>query len=290
MIDNPNITVIVPVYNVANYLRTGLDSLLAQERRDWTAICVDDGSTDESGAILDEYAARDVRFTVVHQANGGLSAARNAGLDRATGEIILFFDPDDEVGPQWIQRLAEGIDGVDLAWGGLTSFCDGEESDWTSPDVGRTYQGAEVKQRVWRAVFGYRLRDLFRLLTPKGLWKGCGREFVGLTSRAYRRRIIGDLRFDESLGLYEDAIFVSAYAVRAQSMRVIGPTGYRYFIRPNGLMLRENRERKVQHKFELRDARRRLDPKMTHWRGSFVLSFFEVLRTAGIRAAGRFLV
>ena len=284
-----SVSVILPVYNVRPYLRTALDSLLAQTVRDWTAICVDDGSTDGSGEILEEYAARDGRITVVHQPNGGLCSARNAGLDRATGEVVLFFDPDDAVGPQWMERLVRGIDGVDLAWGGFVSTCEGKDTDHTSVDVGREYLGADVKRRVWRAVFGYRLRDVLRFGTPQRMWRGCGREFVGLWSRAYRRSVIGDLRFDEALGLFEDAMFVAAYAERAQSMRVIGETGYRYAIRVGGLMSREGRERKLLHKFELRDARRRIDPKMTHWRGSFLLSAVEVFRIAGLGAAWRYL-
>ena len=70
----PFFSVIIPVYNVAPYLRECLDSVLKQTFTDWEAICVDDGSTDESGAILDEYAAKDKRFRVIHQANAGVSA------------------------------------------------------------------------------------------------------------------------------------------------------------------------------------------------------------------------
>ena len=91
----PYFSIIIPVYNVAPYLRECLDSVLKQTFTDWEAICVDDGSTDDSGAILDEYAAKDKRFRVIHQANAGVGAARNAALDVATGEWVLFLDADD---------------------------------------------------------------------------------------------------------------------------------------------------------------------------------------------------
>ena len=91
----PYFSIIIPVFNVAPYLRECLDSVLSQTFTDWEAICVDDGSTDGSGAILDEYAAKDKRFRVVHKENEGVSVARNVGLDLANGEYILFLDSDD---------------------------------------------------------------------------------------------------------------------------------------------------------------------------------------------------
>lgn len=91
----PKFSVIIPVYNAARYLCECLDSVVAQTFTDWEAICVDDGSTDESGAILDEYAAKDSRFCVIHQKNGGEGSARNAGLRAARGDVIAWVDADD---------------------------------------------------------------------------------------------------------------------------------------------------------------------------------------------------
>lgn len=91
------VSVIIPVYNTEKYLRRCLDSVLAQTYRDWEAILVDDGSTDGSGAICDEYAACDSRFKVVHGTNVGVSAARNAALDVASGEWLTVVDADDEL-------------------------------------------------------------------------------------------------------------------------------------------------------------------------------------------------
>lgn len=89
------ISVIIPVYNVAKYLPECLDSVLEQTFNEIEVIAVDDGSTDDSGKILEEYAAKDNRLKVIHQKNAGVSAARNAGLDIATGDYICFVDGDD---------------------------------------------------------------------------------------------------------------------------------------------------------------------------------------------------
>ena len=93
------VSVIVPVYNVEKYLPRCLDYIVGQTLKDIEIICVDDGSTDGSGAILDEYAAKDARVRVVHRPNAGAGAARNVGLDLATGEYLFFCDPDD-----WCER------------------------------------------------------------------------------------------------------------------------------------------------------------------------------------------
>jgi len=283
------VTVVVPVYNVTGYLRASLDSLLAQTVRDWTAVCVDDGSTDGSGKILDEYAARDARIMVVHQANAGVSAARNAGLDRATGEIVAFLDPDDVMAPDWLSKLQEGIRDVDLVWGGMTVDRAGNLSYNGPTDIGEVYAGDAVRQRVWRAVFGYRLRDLIGILLPGGMWRHCRRELAAVMCRAVRRSVVGDLRFDVRARLYEDSLFLAAVSRRSKSMRVIGDTGYRYFFRERGAMNTEGRERMTQHKFVLRDARRELDPQMTHWRGTFLLSAVDILRRSGFAAFLRYV-
>ena len=91
----PFFSIIIPVYNVAPYLRECLDSVLAQTFTDWEAICIDDGSTDGSGAILDEYAAKDRRFKVIHHPNAGVAASRNKAIDLAQGVYAMFMDSDD---------------------------------------------------------------------------------------------------------------------------------------------------------------------------------------------------
>ena len=86
----PKVSVIIPVYNVEKYLRECLDSVINQTLKDIEIICVDDGSTDSSGKILDEYAQKDKRIKVIHQENQGLGAAHNVGIDLAKGEYIGF--------------------------------------------------------------------------------------------------------------------------------------------------------------------------------------------------------
>jgi len=94
-LENPLISVIVPVYNVEQYLKTCVDSVLNQSYKNWELILVDDGSPDNCPEICDEYAVKDDRIKVIHKENGGLSSARNAALDIATGEYITFLDSDD---------------------------------------------------------------------------------------------------------------------------------------------------------------------------------------------------
>lgn len=102
---NPTISVIVPVYKVENYLHRCVDSILAQSFTDFELLLIDDGSPDNCGAICDEYAAKDTRVRVFHKPNGGVSSARNLGLDNARGEWIAFVDSDDYVDVDYLSEL-----------------------------------------------------------------------------------------------------------------------------------------------------------------------------------------
>ena len=93
--DNPKISIIVPVYKIEDYLDRCVQSLISQTYKNLEIILVDDGSPDNSGKIADEYAQKDQRIQVIHKKNGGLSDARNAGMDVATGDYICFIDSDD---------------------------------------------------------------------------------------------------------------------------------------------------------------------------------------------------
>lgn len=101
----PLISIIIPVYNAELYIRKCLDSILAQTHTCWEAILVNDGSPDNCGDICDEYAAKDNRFKAIHQANGGVSVARQTGLDNAKGEYIIHCDPDDWVEPNMLEEM-----------------------------------------------------------------------------------------------------------------------------------------------------------------------------------------
>lgn len=107
----PLITIIVPVYNVEAYLAECLDSILAQTHRNLEILLVDDGSPDRCPQICDEYAQKDSRIRVIHKPNGGLSDARNAALEVATGEYIGFVDSDDWIAPDMMEYLLQGLIG-----------------------------------------------------------------------------------------------------------------------------------------------------------------------------------
>lgn len=101
----PEISIIVPVYNVEKYLPKTLDSILAQSFTDWECVVVDDGAKDGSGAVCDAYGAKDPRFKVVHKENGGLSSARNCGLQHISGRYVAFVDSDDWLDPEYLSTL-----------------------------------------------------------------------------------------------------------------------------------------------------------------------------------------
>lgn len=101
----PLISVIIPIYNVKEYLKRCLDSVIAQDYENMEVILVDDGSLDDSGAIADEYSVKDKRIKVIHQKNGGLSNARNNGLKIARGEYVTFIDSDDYVAPDYVSYM-----------------------------------------------------------------------------------------------------------------------------------------------------------------------------------------
>lgn len=113
----PLISVIIPVYKVEQYLRQCVDSVAGQTHKHLEILLINDGSPDGSGAICEEYALRDPRVQVIHQCNQGLSAARNTGLDAATGEYLAFVDSDDWIEPDMLAALLAGLveHGADIA-------------------------------------------------------------------------------------------------------------------------------------------------------------------------------
>lgn len=121
----PKVSIIVPVYNVEPYLRRCIDSILAQSYTDFELILVDDGSTDASGAICDEYERINSRVQVIHKKNGGAASARNIGISVAKGEFIAFCDSDDIVSPLWIARMIDYSGENTLVIG---AFCDSEDN------------------------------------------------------------------------------------------------------------------------------------------------------------------
>src|SRR5690606_27364966 len=110
----PKVSVIIPVYNAEKYLRECLDSVLAQTFTDFEVLLINDGSTDASGKICDEYAEKDSRIKVFHKENGGVSSARNLGLDNAKGEWISFVDSDDTIEQETLATLANEVKDLDI--------------------------------------------------------------------------------------------------------------------------------------------------------------------------------
>lgn len=166
-------SVIIPVYNVAPYLRECLDSVVSQTYPDWEAICVDDGSTDGSAAILDEYAGRDTRFKVIHQKNSGVSAARNAAMDASIGEWICFLDADDVWSPVLLESVAEAqeryptadvvrFDKVDFEQNGKVSWSCAHVHIVTSSDISIMLPSSEIGFFFWCKVYKRTLLDSVR--------------------------------------------------------------------------------------------------------------------------------
>lgn len=120
------VSIIIPVYKVEKYLKECVDSVLAQTHRDLEVILVDDGSPDNCGLICDEYALKDNRIRVIHKANGGLSDARNTGLDIASGDYISFVDSDDIIAISFIETLLSNIGDSDICFCNYIIFHDHE--------------------------------------------------------------------------------------------------------------------------------------------------------------------
>lgn len=183
-----HISVIIPIYNTGEALRPCLDSILAQDFADFECLLVDDGSRDHSPAIIAEYAARDSRFVPLRQPNGGVSSARNRGLDRACGEWVAFVDSDDCLAPGHLSALwAAAEEGVDLVLTGYRFLHPDRTTEHLYPLA--RYTG---RQEVGRFLAE---SDFFSHQIP---W-----------DRMYRRRLLADhaLRFDTQLSLSEDRLF-----------------------------------------------------------------------------------
>lgn len=192
---SPKISVIVPVYNTARYLARCLDSIAAQTFTDWECICVDDGSTDESGAMLDAYARRDARFRVIHQENGGVSRARNAGLDAARGEWIAFVDSDDWVEPEMLEILYNAAleNNAELSVCGI--FLEIKEGKTTD-------SCCEKKTEVYSDKRSFLEKFCFLRIRPQH-----AASLHAVVNKLYSVRLLNTVRFDSKIRLSEDYLF-----------------------------------------------------------------------------------
>lgn len=162
------LTIIVPVYNVETYLEKCLDSILAQTYSNFECIVVDDGSNDQSGRICDAYAQKDSRIIVIHQENGGLSAARNVAMENAKGDLIGFVDSDDAIAPSMYERMIELLDEyqADIA---MCDYHSIKGSAGTIAGEGVTvWTGREFTERILADEIG---SQLWKFIYRKELWK-----------------------------------------------------------------------------------------------------------------------
>lgn len=209
MKDN-RISIIVPVYNSEKYLDRCIESLKAQTYSNFEVILVNDGSTDTSGIICDNYSKKDSRFKVIHKKNGGVSSARNTGLDIATGDFILFLDSDDTINKEMLETMINAYEDNAQVIVGFKYY----NKNVTFPNVSTNLIGA--------------LRILH---TTKGSDIGfcCHRLFV--------RKLIGNLRFNTKISFAEDNLFWLNYASKLDKFIFKSYIGHNYIYNNNQISL-----------------------------------------------------
>lgn len=222
------ISVIVPVYNVEAYLSRCVDSILDQSYDNLEVILVNDGSTDTSGAICDAYAAKDSRIRVIHKENGGLSSARNTGIDAATGEYLTFVDSDD-----WIEAEAYGPmlalmekNGAELVCGGRydVNGKTGERKVGLCPRKEECITGEEMVGRAF-------------------LWDGCD---SSVCDKLFHRSLFDSFRFPYGK-VSEDV--ATTYKIVLQAERVVmwDKPVYNYYHRPGSISTAKTITEKTFH-------------------------------------------
>ena len=208
------VSIVFPVYNKSEHLPTTLPSLLSQTYRDFELIAVDDGSTDGSGDFLDRLAKTDSRVKVIHQPNAGVSAARNAAIDRASGDYVVFADADDTVCPDWLEVLAKEAEtsGADIVVSGFFSTdSNGKALDTVLPPEEGNITGKEF------------LGNFYAHQSNHGL-PGFGH------GKIVRRDLIekNNIRFTPGLKLAEDLDFFVRLYDKAETVRTVRYAGYNY--------------------------------------------------------------
>ena len=208
--NNPEVSIIIPVYNTGMGLLRCVDSVLCQSFAGWELIMVDDGSTDSSASLCDELAAGDDRIKVVHKKNGGVSSARNVGLCHATGKWIAFLDSDDQLENDFLSTLMGYSDRFPFVVGGFKWF--GDKDDEARPDE-------SVAMKV--------LDDI------PVCWEQPVRKFIFwyVWGKLYRRDVIRDNRivFHENMKYDEDFCFVMEYLSVVDNLMYVSYSGYRHW-------------------------------------------------------------
>lgn len=206
------ISIIVPVYNVKKYLSRCIESILCQTYKKFELILVDDGSLDGSGAICELYKQKDKRIKVIHKSNGGVSSARNEGIETARGEYIMFVDSDDWVSQDCLEKLIKPMlrGNAQMVVGGI------ELREFT----------------IHKQIIEEQLLDLHNIDYERGFefFVRCSSLSRGPYAKLYEKRIIDEnnIRYDEKIKWGEDAIFLYEYWLRARKLYIISDIVYYY--------------------------------------------------------------
>ena len=201
------ISVIVPVYNTVKYLDKCIQSILSQTYTDFELLLIDDGSTDSSGAICDRYAVQDSRVRVFHKENGGVSSARNIGLDNARGEWVAFVDSDDLFTNNALNIFKEHID-AELIITSHSVNVDGKFSECIISD--------KKKYILEKDKDDFICRNLNTNII-KTIW-----------AKFFKKDIISDLRFDKNISCGEDFLFMLSYLLRLKQIFLVDYSSYIY--------------------------------------------------------------
>ena len=229
-VDELKISIVVPVYNVRQYLSESLDSVINQTYTNIEIIVVDDGSTDGSGMICDEFAAKDSRINVIHQENKGLSGARNAGLDIMTGEVVAFLDSDDTFHPEMIQRMVETM---------MQNDADVIICRYTSCRTNGRMPYSKIHSNTAESIVYNRRESLRALLSGKIDWYAW--------NKVYRRECFESVRYPQGQ-VYED--IVTTYEILDASRKVA--------VIEEPLIMYRRREESITEKYTFSSAQDRI--------------------------------
>ena len=212
------ISVIIPVYNAADLLPRAVGSILVQEFSELELILVNDGSTDETPRVCDELADGDMRVRVIHKENGGVSSARNAGLDAARGEYVMFVDADDAVRDGTFERMYDK--NSDFVLAGFEKVAGSRVTESYRPSSS-IYNGNEQMCRFFDKVIPKKNTYILNSACFK----------------LFRRSLLVDneVRFIEDLSFAEDKIFVMSFLEHVRRVRTVSSVVYSYFLRSSSL-------------------------------------------------------
>ena len=222
------ISIIVPVYNVEQYLENCIESILNQTFKDFELILVDDGSTDNSGKICDIYEKKDSRIKVIHKNNGGLSSARNAGLDIACGKYIGFVDSDDSIHPRMYEILYDLIKKY--------------ESDISCCNYKKIY---DIFKDEYENVNSLEVIEMSNIEAIKNLYdKGIGVKLVIACNKLYRKNLFDNIRYKVGR-IHEDEFMAHRILYNSKKITYVDNELYYYLQREGSTMSKKSYKRKV---------------------------------------------